>query len=173
MDDKEREARLESLFAAHGPTVLAYARRRTDSTTADDVLSEVFVIAWRQLARIPADPVPWLLVCARNVLAHAHRSQHRRAALIERLTVMSPRAQFAPELNDGMLGRALTSLSERDREVLLLVAWEGLSVQQAATVINCSSRTFSMRLHRARKRLSAALEAADKPTPQPVLGDMR
>ncbi|MGA2013433.1 MAG: sigma-70 region 4 domain-containing protein [Solirubrobacteraceae bacterium] len=71
------------------------------------------------------------------------------------------------ELSDGVLGRALARLPERDREVLLLVAWEGLSTQQAATVLDCSPRTFSMRLHRARRRLSAALEVIDGPRPQP------
>ncbi len=64
MDNDQRRARLESLFAAHAAIVLAYARRRTDSTTADDVLSEVFVIAWRRLEQIPPEPAPWLLACA-------------------------------------------------------------------------------------------------------------
>lgn len=172
MDDDQRRARLESLFAAHAAVVLAYARRRTDSTTADDVLSEVFVIAWRRLEQIPPEPVPWLLACARHVLAHARRSEHRRAALIERLAATPPRTEVPAELSDGVLGRALASLPEHDREVLLLVAWEGLSAQQAATVLDCSPRTFSMRLHRARKRLSAALEVVDGPRPQPLLGDV-
>lgn len=169
MDQDERRARLESLFVAQAPTVLAYARRRTDSATADDVLSEVFVVAWRRLEQIPPDPAPWLLACARHVLAHADRGEHRRAALIERLAATAPRTEVCSELSDGVLGGALASLAERDREVLLLVAWEGLSTEQAATVLGCSRRTFSMRLHRARKRLSAALAVIDRPEPQPTM----
>jgi DNA-directed RNA polymerase specialized sigma24 family protein len=56
------------VFAAYAAVVLAYARRRTDSATADDVLGEVFVIAWRRLEQIPPEPAPWLLACARHVL---------------------------------------------------------------------------------------------------------
>ncbi len=115
MDDAQRRAQLESLFATHAAGVLAYARRRTDSTTADDVLSEVFVIAWRRLEQIPPEPVPWLLACARHVLAHAHRGEHRRAALFERLKAAPPRTDLPAELSDGVLGRALACLPERDR----------------------------------------------------------
>jgi len=171
MDDDLRRARLESLFARHAAIVLAYARRRTDSTTADDALSEVFAIAWRRLEQVPAEPVPWLLACARHVLAHARRSEHRRTALIERIAATPPRTEAPLELSDGVLERALASLSARDREVLLLVAWEGLSTRQAATVLDCSTRTYSMRLRRARKRLAAALEVVDGARQQPLLGD--
>ncbi|MGO9958280.1 MAG: RNA polymerase sigma factor [Solirubrobacteraceae bacterium] len=169
MDDSQRRARLEALFAAHAATVLAYARRRADPATADDVLSEVFVIAWRRLEQVPPEPVPWLLACARHVLAHVYRSKHRRAALIERLAAAMPQSEVPVELSDGVLRRALASLSESDREVLLLLAWEGLSSRQAATVLDCSPRTFSMRLHRARRRLSAALEVVEEPEPQALL----
>ncbi len=169
MDDDQRRARLEGLFAGYAAVVLAYARRRADSATADDVLSEVFVIAWRRLEQVPVEPVPWLLACARHVLAHAHRGEHRRAALVARLAAIPQRTAPAAELSDGGLGRALAGLSERDREVLLLVAWEGLSARQAAAVLDCSPRTFSMRLHRARRRLAAALEVVDRSRPQPVL----
>ena len=58
MDDGERRARLEALFEAHARTVLAYARRRTDHATAADVLSDVFVVAWQRLERIPDDALP-------------------------------------------------------------------------------------------------------------------
>lgn len=168
MDPDDRRARFEALFAAHAPTVLAYARRRTDRTTADDVLSEVFAVAWRRLDQVPPDPLPWLPACARHVLAHARRGQHRRAALIRRLATTSPPAEAWTELADGALARALASLSERDREVLLLVAWDGLAGAQAASVLGCSRRAFSMRLHRARRRLSEAL-ARDRSEPLPTM----
>jgi RNA polymerase sigma-70 factor (ECF subfamily) len=52
---------------------------------------------------------------------------------------------------------------------LLLIAWDGLSAEQAATVLGCSRRALSMRLHRARKRLSAALADAGRPEPRPTM----
>jgi len=48
---------------------------------------------------------------------------------------------------------AFTALPERDREVLTLIAWDGLRVSEAAAVMTCSSAVFSLRLHRARRRL--------------------
>ncbi len=57
------------------------------------------------------------------------------------------------------LSAALSSLSERDRELLLLMAWEGLEPQQAAEVLGVRPNTLAVRFHRARRRLSAALEA--------------
>ena len=161
MGEDERRLRLEALFVAHARTVLAYARRRTDPVTADDVLSDVFVVAWRRLDEVPADPAPWLLACARRVLANQQRGEQRRAKLAERLMANTSRAQVSVELNDGALAQALASLNERDREVLLLVAWEDLSAERAAAVLGCSPQTFSVRIHRARKRLAGALAAAD------------
>src|ERR1700733_1908946 len=86
MDAEERRLRLEALFIAHADDVLAYAQRRSDAETADDVLSEVFVVAWRRLEEVPADPLPWLLACARRVLANQRRAERRRAAFVDRLS---------------------------------------------------------------------------------------
>jgi RNA polymerase sigma-70 factor (ECF subfamily) len=155
-DDIERRSRLERLFADHAPAVLAYARRRADPATADDVLSEVFVVAWRRLDEMPGDALPWLLGCARRVLANQRRGEHRRSALAERMA-HAHSLGFVPELDDGALADALASLTERDREVLRLVAWEDVSPERAAAVLGCSTRAFTMRLHRARKRLATAL----------------
>lgn len=163
MDDNERRRRLEALFTSYGRDVLAYARRRIDVATADDVLDEVFVVAWRRLEEIPAgDPLPWLLACARRVVANQRREERRRAALVNRLAVEASISEGPVEPSDGALARALASISERDREVLLLVAWEGLSAEQAAAVVGCSRPTFLVRLHRARRRLSAALGADEE-----------
>ena len=169
MEQDERRARLEALFAAHAPGVLGYARRRTDAATADDVLSDVFVVAWRRLEQIPPDALPWLLACARHILADVRRSERRRGALVRRIAERVPTCEPSPELTDGSLGQALISLRAPDRELLLLLAWDGLSSEQAATVLGCSQRTLSMRLHRARKRLSAALAVADRPEPRPTM----
>jgi RNA polymerase sigma-70 factor (ECF subfamily) len=59
--------------------------------------------------------------------------------------------------SDRGLSEALASLSAGDREVLMLVAWEGLEARRAAVVVGCSPRAFAMRLHRARRRLARAI----------------
>ncbi|HEX4034844.1 MAG TPA: RNA polymerase sigma factor [Solirubrobacteraceae bacterium] len=164
MEHDQRRAQLEALYTTHGTVVRRYLRRRTDPATADDLLSEVFVVVWTRLERIPPDPLPWLLACARNVLAHSRRSEQRRAALIDRLHATQTPARERDE-GGGKLGEALAALGERDREALLLIAWEGLSPEQAATTLGCSRRALAMRLHRARKRLDVALHAVDHMAP--------
>jgi DNA-directed RNA polymerase specialized sigma24 family protein len=57
--------------------------------------------------------------------------------------------------------RALGSLSERDQELLLLVAWDRLEREQAAKVLGVRAGAFAVRLHRARRRFARALAAED------------
>ena len=162
MDEHERTSRLEALFAAHARAVLLYARRRTDHASASDVLSEVFVVAWQRIDEIPSDALPWLLACARHTVLNHKRGDRRRSRLLERLTASTSEASFLMESEqDGLVAEALASLNERDREALLLTAWEGLSAQQAARVLGCSTQAFWVRTHRARKRLAAALTEAE------------
>jgi RNA polymerase sigma-70 factor (ECF subfamily) len=169
MEQDERRAGLEGLYAAYAPSVRRYLRQRTDAATADDLLSDVFVVAWRRLEKIPPDPVPWLLACARNVLAHSQRSERRRAALIDRLRNNTHPESIAVGDGRSRLAEALATLAERDREALLLIAWDDLSPGQAAAVLGCSRRAFAMRLHRARRRLAAALSTADHPEPPTLM----
>lgn len=148
--------RLESLFAEHGATVRAYALRRTDAASADDIVSEVFLVAWRRREDLPEhEPLPWLLACARRLLANQRRSRSRALALRDRLAG-EPVALPAPS-SDRVLARALSRLGEADREVLMLIAWEELPQAQAAKVLGCSRAAVAMRLSRARRRLAHAL----------------
>lgn len=163
VDEVQRRSRLEGLFNAHAGAVRAYARRRVDPAAADDAVSEVFVIAWRRLEDVPDDALPWLLGCARNVLAHQGRRSRRDHALLDRLAGEGDRGS---ELGaDRGLARALAQLSGNDRELLLLIAWEGLEPGHAALVLGCSRNALAVRLHRARKRLAAALSETDADDP--------
>jgi RNA polymerase sigma-70 factor, ECF subfamily len=92
-----------------------------------------------------------------GVLANQRRSTRRRAALQERLSREASPALEAttPELDT--VHDALARLGARDREVLLLAEWEGLSPVQIAAVLGCLTVTARGRLHRARRRFRAEL----------------
>jgi len=163
VDEFERRVRLEALFHAHAGAVRAYARRRIGAAGADDTVSEVFAIAWRRLDDVPDEALPWLLGCARRVLAHQYRRARRDSALVDRLeqfaSVSAAAVGWAGD--DDVLARAFAELSDRDREILLLIAWEGLDTRQAAAVLGCSRNTLAVRFHRARRRLAAALDRVE------------
>ena len=162
--------RFEALYRAHAGVVRAYALRRTAGGAADDVVAEVFLVAWRRLDEIPDDPVPWLLGVARRVLANMRRGASRKAALEGKLMAHHHVSALAPSVadRDDRVARCLNSLGEPDREALLLVAWDGLTLVQAARVLGVRSGTFKVRLHRARRRFAAALAAQDAGDSDPV-----
>lgn len=109
---------------------------------------------------MPEEPVPWLLGVARHVLLSLRRAQGRRDALVERIVAGGP---VAPEEHVEVLARrelaaaALATLTDAQREVLLLIAWDGLTHQEAAAALGCSASALRVRLHRARRRLRHAL----------------
>lgn len=163
----DADSRFAELWDAHYDDVLAYAARRVDHETARDVAAETFLVAWRRRDDLPADrPFPWLLHVARNTLANEARGHRRRRLLWGRLRddrgTHEPAADVAAGLAEGgRIGAALQRLSARDREALQLVGWEELDAKDAAVVAGCSAKTFSVRLHRARRRLAAVLAELD------------
>lgn len=162
MGDTTDRDRLEAIFRAHYEAVLAYARRRAPISVADDVAAETFAIAWRKAGKIPREPLPWLLGVARRVLATQRRASERRERLSNRLARNLDSTSPDDQLGDAF-GAALNALPDRDREVLLLIAWEGLTAREAATVVGASPAAVYVRLHRARRRLRAALVPPTSP----------
>ncbi len=166
MGDGDRE-RFELLYAAHYDRVLAYTLCRAEVEVARDAAAETFVVAWRRLADVPDEPLPWLIGVARRCLADQRRSSGRREALATRLRFVAGSgydlgndpAEAVAERDQVVA--ALRRLPVADREVLRLVAWDGLTSAQAAESLGCSRATFAVRLHRARRRLVAALDAGD------------
>jgi RNA polymerase sigma factor (sigma-70 family) len=153
--------RFEQIYAEHRDAVRAYVRRRAPEAVVDDVVSDTFLVCLRKLDRVPAEPLPWLYAVARKTLANERR---RRAQVAHRHEV--PAGETAP-VGDGVLAAAFNALSERDREVLRLVAWEGLPLADAATVLGCSAVACRVRYHRAKTRLASRLAAATSFRPNP------
>ena len=161
----ERHLRLEELFLQHSYRVLAYAYRRGASPAeAEDVVSETFLVCWRRLEVVPDDALPWLLGVAHKVLANHWRSGRRRDALVARMAHHvsflggAPSGPLEPANPESPTIAAFARLPEKDREVLILVAWDGLTHKQGAQVLGCSPTAFSVRAHRARKRLLKEIE---------------
>jgi RNA polymerase sigma factor (sigma-70 family) len=99
---------------------------------------------------------------ARGVLSNRRRGDVRHAALVARL--MTERLTDADQPSgeiDAALVSALGSLSVLDQELLLLVAWDGLSREQVAAVLGVARGTVAVRLHRARRRFERALAAQE------------
>jgi RNA polymerase sigma factor (sigma-70 family) len=163
-----RSRRFEAIFQSTHSRVLTYALRRSAiRNAAEDVVSETFLVAWRRFDAIPEEPLPWLLGTARKVLANQRRSTRRRDALGPRvaLETAEPTDRATPVAEQieerQAFAQAFASLPVRDREVLSLVAWEGLEPREAAQVMDCSAATFSLRLFRARQRLLKELRTEE------------
>lgn len=177
---------LEALFREYHDRVLAYAARRVGAE-ADDVVAEVFTVAWRQRAVVPDDPLPWLYRTAANQILHQRRGEARRRRLQGRLAGFtdraSPTGEPPPDLADavatrldhrGDVARLLAELPDGDAEVLRLWGWEGLDAAGIGTVLGCSAATARMRLFRARRRAQRLLpqlrpaSVAPPPMPDPI-----
>jgi RNA polymerase sigma-70 factor (ECF subfamily) len=160
MTKDDRDRRFTALYEAHLPLVLGYALRRTDPSSAQDVVAEVFLVAWRRLEQVPDDAAPWLLAVARNHLAGLRRIEARQSALQDRARAL-PTEEPPPAVReevDPVLMRALGRLPEADRELLCLLAWEGLDRASTARALGVSRAILRLRLLRARRRLRAELE---------------
>jgi RNA polymerase sigma-70 factor (ECF subfamily) len=165
------DATFEVAYRTSGTAVLRYAlRRSTSRENALDVVAETFAIAWRRRADLPVEPDevrPWLFGIARLCLANTARSTLRAGRLSQRLAasladtaVPDPATDHEGRADRQLVRRALEQLSAEDRELVTLIAWEGLTPAQAATALGLSAGTARVRLHRARTRLRKALHTS-------------
>ena len=161
-----KEQRFRTLYEMSRARLVAYALRRVSPEDAADVVAETFAIAWRRLEDVPsgdAGPI-WLLATARNVMSNHQRKRVRSTDLVDRIAsnLRGSVALSRPSQDeDSLMARAaLKALSESDREVLMLVAWEGLSGAELATALGCSPNAARIRVHWARVRLAEKLDIA-------------
>jgi RNA polymerase sigma-70 factor, ECF subfamily len=160
--DDERRRRFDALFRENVVGIASYCRWRSRSPADEqDAVAEVFLIAWRRLDHVPPGEKarPWLYATARRVMAHQARANLRRSRLSEKLRAQPATVQAEEDPLAGQVHDALATLGSRDREVLLLAEWNGLTPAEIATVMRCPAVTVRGRLHRARRRFRAAFES--------------
>src|SRR5665213_709074 len=142
------------LFRRHGPAVHAYLARRAGRQEADDLLSEVWLRAFKGRAtqRGP-NALPWLYGIARNVLFAHWRHSMKPPIPLELPDSLDPWPDAYSCVEAGAqresIRRVLAMLPEDEREVLLLVVWEQLTPAEVALALGLPQGTARSRLHRA------------------------
>jgi RNA polymerase sigma factor (sigma-70 family) len=160
-----RRERFEAVYRELYAPICGYVLRRVrEPEDAAEAIAETFATLWRRFDRCPqgGELRPWLYGVARRVIANQRRGARRRTALGERLFASFDQAAFdafdRPE-DTSELARAFAGLSDSDRELLSLFAWEGLTRDEIAVALGTSRAVVRLRLHRARGRLRDALPA--------------
>jgi RNA polymerase sigma factor (sigma-70 family) len=158
------------LFERHAKAIYNYCFRRVgDWSVAEDLLSVVFLEAWRRRRKQlpPGKVLPWLHGIATNVVRNRRRSQCRYSAALARVPAPRPEPDFGDEVlerigDERRLAPAfdrLAQLPRRQQEVFVLCAWSGLSYEDAAFALGLPVGTVRSRLSRAR----LALRELDRP----------
>ena len=159
------------LFDRYYGQVHRFAARRLGGSLADDVTAETFLVAFARRQQFDIsrpDARPWLFGIASNMVARHHRAEIRRYRMLSRAGLAEVSeghadqvvARLDAQALRGPLAAALAGISEADRDVLLLVAWAELTSEEAGAALGIPAGTARSRLHRARKKIQAALAQA-------------
>lgn len=153
------------LYEAHRLHVLAYCVRRTNRADAADACSETFLVAWRRLDDLPAEPdtLPYLYGIAHKVLGNQFRSLQRRSRLEAKLRKLgvADAADAGVVVLQGARDRqvvaAIRRLKPVDREIVMLSAWEELPRSVIAEMMGMTKAAVDQRIHRSYERLARML----------------
>ncbi|WP_433184277.1 RNA polymerase sigma factor [Actinoallomurus sp. CA-150999] len=156
----ESRARFMALYERCYGSIVRYAWRRVGPDQAEDIASETFIVAWRRIADVPRGrELPWLYSVARKVIANRARREQRDRELSDALSV-EPESDHAETVTSRQTAiTVLRSLSEKDRELARLAAWECLDSREISIVLGCSRAAVNVRLHRLRKRLEGLFDS--------------
>ncbi|GGT05310.1 RNA polymerase sigma factor [Nonomuraea spiralis] len=169
-DDPEQFA---AVFDRYARQIHLYVARRLGTQAADDIVAETFLAAFRR--RESYDPSvrlarPWLYGIATKLIARHRRDEERLLRALSR-TGADPLPELigdvvtqrvAAQAEERRLMAALAALSPGDRDVLLLVAWEDMSLEEAAQALGIPAGTARSRMHRARKKIKAVIPAEEE-----------
>lgn len=162
--------RFGALFDRHAGEIHRFLARRVGVSVADDLVSETFLVAFRLRARYDSSRVdarPWLFGIATNLLRRHRRSEGAHYRLLARTgTDPLDSRDHAEDVADRMtaagearqVAAALAALTPKERDVLLMSVWAGLSYDEIATALSIPVGTVRSRLNRARTRLRQVLD---------------
>jgi len=161
-----KRTHFESIYEEHRLRVLAYCTRRTTSVDAADACAETFLVVWRRIDDIPPPPntLPYLYGIAGRVLSNQLRTLHRRSRLDAKLRNLgaAPPADPSTLILQSSRGQevvaAVRKLKSKDREIVMLYAWEDLPRDVIAEMMGMTKAAIDQRIHRSYQRLARILE---------------
>ena len=153
------------LYRRHLGSIRAYASAAVATTDIDDVVAEVFAIAWQRRADIPVDWARgWLIGVTRNTVRSRRRSVRRAASFIDQLAdgrptpPQGPADQHLEAEQFDALEAAMQKLRSTDREILMFAGPYEMSPGDIAAALDITENNVGVRLHRARQRLRTAYD---------------
>lgn len=161
--------RFRTAFESHFDAINRYCLRRISVDDVNDVVAEVFAVAWRKVERMPDgdEALPWLYGVARLEINNRRRATRRFRALVAKARSQAPQTEPGPEhvmirkAQVQELVDALGTLRPEDQEVLLLRTHEELDYGQMGIALGCSPEAARKRLTRAISRLRRAAGIPD------------
>ncbi|MFD0689452.1 RNA polymerase sigma factor [Actinomadura fibrosa] len=168
---REPEA-FAALFRRHAPLIMRYVVRRLGPGPSDDIVAETFLVAFRRRAAYDTarpDARPWLYGIATNLVRRHRRDEVRQLRALARTGADPVTESFAEAADSRLsahaarrpLAAALAGLPAAQRDVLLLVSWEGLTYDEVGRALSIAPGTVRSRMNRARGRLRGALGGID------------
>jgi RNA polymerase sigma factor (sigma-70 family) len=161
-----------ALYDRYADQLHRYAYRRVGPEFAEDVVADAFLAAFRRRRSYDVarpDARPWLFGIVTREIARRHRAEQARYRALARAGTdrevpgFADRvaAEVSAEALRGPLAAALGRLTAGDRDVLLLIAWSGLSYEEVADTLRIKIGTVRSRLHRARRQVRVSLGGHD------------
>ncbi|MDP4509349.1 RNA polymerase sigma factor [Nonomuraea turcica] len=160
------------IFNRYFSQIHGYVASRLGSANADDIAAEAFLIGFTGRHRYDLSwpsARPWLYGIATNLIRQHRRSEIRRYRALARASPGDDFDEWVEQATERLsaqrmlpsLSAGLAQLSQADRDVLLLVAYEQLSYQEIALALRIPAGTVGSRLNRARRRLRQALQHSE------------
>jgi RNA polymerase sigma-70 factor, ECF subfamily len=149
-------------LSEQAPRLILFARQWVSChADAEDVFHTAFVRFWRLRDRV-RDPVPFLYTCVRRTAMNwrrerCRRGKHERAVHPEPLFA-TDQDQLAKAETDTAIEQALLSLSDEQREVVVMWIWGELTFPQIGEVLSISSSTADTRYRSGLRRLRLELD---------------
>lgn len=165
---QDKQARFSHLVSAYSGWLFRYAYWICgDRTTAEDLVQETFMRAWRFLDSLETDAAAksWLTTILRRENARRFERKQLDYSEVEMETIPAEREEFDARPEVLALRNALRSLPVKYREPLILQVIEGYSLDEIASMFQLPRNTVATRLHRARQKLKTILEEEDSGKP--------